>query len=72
MRRAAVQWHTSPLECETSIPENFHGRCADLSIYLTKFGNYEVAFGIAIDDQDNIYAAMRNKHTIRKFVITKQ
>ena len=40
--------------------------------YLTQFGNHEVAFGIAIDDQDNIYACMRNDHTIRKFVIAKQ
>jgi LSD1 subclass zinc finger protein len=39
--------------------------------YLTTFGGHEVAFGISIDDQDNIYAAMRNKHTIRKYVIAK-
>jgi tripartite motif-containing protein 71 len=40
--------------------------------YLTQFGGHDVAFGISIDDQDNIYAAMRNKHTIRKYVIAKQ
>ena len=39
--------------------------------YLSKFGGNEVTFGIAIDDQDNIYACMRNRHTVRKYGITK-
>ena len=39
--------------------------------YLDKFGGNEVAFGIAIDDQDNIYACLRNRHTVRKYVIAK-
>ena len=39
--------------------------------YLDKFGGNEVAFGIAIDDQDNIYACMRNRHSVRKYVINK-
>jgi hypothetical protein len=39
--------------------------------YLDKFGGNEVAFGIAIDDQDNIYACLRNRHTIGKYVISK-
>jgi len=40
--------------------------------YIDKFGGHEVAFGIAIDDDDNIYACMRNRHTVRKFVISKR
>ena len=40
--------------------------------YLDKFGGNEVAFGIAIDDQDNIYACLRNRHTVRKYVIAKR
>jgi hypothetical protein len=40
--------------------------------YLDKFGGTEVVFGIAIDDQDNIYACLRNRHTVRKYVIAKR
>jgi hypothetical protein len=39
--------------------------------YIAKFGGHEVAFGIAIDD-DKIYACMRNRHTVRKYVIAKR
>ncbi len=38
--------------------------------YLDKFGGTEVAFGIATDDHDNIYAALRNRHTVAKYVIS--
>jgi DNA-binding beta-propeller fold protein YncE len=40
--------------------------------YLDKFGGNEVVFGIAIDDQDNIYACLRNRHTVRKYLIAKR
>jgi hypothetical protein len=40
--------------------------------YLDKFGGNEVVFGIAIDDQDNIYTCLRNRHTVRKYVIAKR
>jgi hypothetical protein len=40
--------------------------------YLDTFGGNEIAFGIAIDDQDNIFACMRNRHTVRKYVIAKK
>jgi hypothetical protein len=40
--------------------------------YLDKFGGHDVAFGIAIDDQDNIYACLRNNHSVRKYVIAKR
>jgi hypothetical protein len=39
---------------------------------LDKFGGNEVALGIAIDDQDNIYACLRNRHAVRKDVITNR
>lgn len=40
--------------------------------YLDTFGGNDVVFGIAIDDQDNIYACLRNRHTVGKYVITKR
>ena len=40
--------------------------------YLDTFGGHEIAFGIAIDDQDNIFACMRNRHTVRKYVVAKK
>lgn len=39
--------------------------------YLDKFGGNEAVFGIAIDDEDGIYACMRNRHTVRKYVIAR-
>jgi ribosomal protein S27E len=37
--------------------------------YIDGFGKNEVAFGLAIDDHDNIYACFRNDHQVRKFTL---
>lgn len=37
--------------------------------YIDGFGKNQVAFGLAIDDHDNIYACFRNDHQVRKFTI---
>lgn len=39
---------------------------------LDTFGGNDVVFGLAIDDHNQIFAAYRNDHTIRKFVIDKK
>jgi hypothetical protein len=40
--------------------------------YLDSFGGQDVVFGLAINDQNEIFACYRNKHTIRKFVLDKR
>jgi len=40
-------------------------------IYLDSFGGDEVVFGFAINNQNEIFASMRNLHLIRKFVLDK-
>jgi ribosomal protein L7/L12/DNA-binding beta-propeller fold protein YncE len=39
--------------------------------YIDSFGGNEVAFGMAIDDQNAIYACFRNRNKIRKYVPEK-
>ena len=39
--------------------------------YLDSFGDDDVVFGIAINDQNEIFACYRNKNVIRKFVVDK-
>jgi len=39
--------------------------------YIDSFGGNEVAFGIAIDDKNAIYACFRNKYTVRKYEVAK-
>jgi hypothetical protein len=39
---------------------------------LDFFGGNDVVFGLAIDDQNNIYACFRNDHSVRKFVIDRK
>jgi LSD1 subclass zinc finger protein len=40
-------------------------------IYLDCFGGTEVVFGFAINNQNEIFASMRNLHVVRKFVLDK-
>jgi WD40 repeat protein len=39
---------------------------------IDSFGGDDVVFGLAIDDQNNIYACYRNDHSVKKFVIDKK
>ena len=39
--------------------------------YLDSFGGDDVVFGLAIDNQNEIFACFRNLHLIRKFVLDK-
>jgi LSD1 subclass zinc finger protein len=38
---------------------------------IDSFGGDDVVFGLAVDDQNNIYACYRNDHSVKKFVINK-
>jgi DNA-binding beta-propeller fold protein YncE len=40
--------------------------------YIDSFGDDEVVFGMAIDDQGEIFGCFRNKNTIRKYVLKKK
>lgn len=37
--------------------------------YLDSLGGNDVAFGLAINDRDEIFACFRNQHEVRKFVV---
>ena len=39
---------------------------------IDTFGGNDVVFGLAVDDQNNIYACFRNDHLVRKFVVDKK
>jgi LSD1 subclass zinc finger protein len=39
--------------------------------YVDAFGENDVVFGIAVDNQNQIWACYRNKHTIQKFELAK-
>jgi LSD1 subclass zinc finger protein len=39
---------------------------------LDSFGGDDVVFGLAVDDQNNIYACYRNDHSVKKFVVDKK
>jgi hypothetical protein len=39
--------------------------------YVDSFGGQDVVFGIAINDQNEIFGCFRNKHSIQKFVLDK-
>jgi DNA-binding beta-propeller fold protein YncE/DNA-directed RNA polymerase subunit RPC12/RpoP len=39
--------------------------------FITVFGNYEVIFGLAVNDHNEIYAVERNRHKVVKFVLSK-
>ena len=39
--------------------------------YLDSFGGREVTFGLAINDRNEIFASLRNRHKIVKFVLKK-
>jgi DNA-directed RNA polymerase subunit RPC12/RpoP len=39
--------------------------------YLDAFGGHEVIFGLAIDDQNEIFATERNRHKIVKYTLSK-
>lgn len=40
--------------------------------YIDSFGGNDVVFGLAINDQNEIFAAHRNKHKIIKYVLSKK
>ncbi|HWE04416.1 MAG TPA: hypothetical protein VG326_18575 [Tepidisphaeraceae bacterium] len=40
--------------------------------YIDSFGGREAAFGLAITDQNEIYACFRNRCSVRKFVLDKR
>lgn len=39
--------------------------------FINVFGNYEVIFGLAVNDHNEIYATERNRHKVVKFVLSK-
>ncbi len=39
--------------------------------YVDSFGGQDVVFGLTINDQNEIFACYRNKHTVRKFALDK-
>jgi len=39
--------------------------------FINVFGNYEVIFGLAVNDHNEIYAVERNRHKVVKFVLSK-
>jgi hypothetical protein len=40
--------------------------------HIDSFGTNEFAFGMAINDKDEIFACMRNELLVRKFVLDPQ
>jgi LSD1 subclass zinc finger protein len=39
--------------------------------FIDRFGGTDIVFGLAVDDQDAIYACYRNRNQVRKFVVAK-
>ena len=39
--------------------------------YIDSFGGREVTFGLAINDRNEVFASLRNRHKIVKYVVNK-